>query len=138
MPRYAVRRIADVPRVADGDADDPDWHPLQHHLGLKAFGANVFVAREAGQALVEEHDESASGHEELYVVLAGEAEFTLDGERTTASAQCVVAVLEPSVVRRAVARVAGTMLLALGAPVEGRFHTTWRSSHFDDVPRVST
>jgi hypothetical protein len=136
MARYAVRRIDEIPRVTDGSPDDPDWHPLQHVLGLDAFGANVFVARERGQTLVEEHDESESGHQELYVVLAGEAEFTLDGERTTAVAQSVVAVPDPSVVRRAVAREAGTTLLALGAPVDGRFQTTWRSSHFDDVPRI--
>jgi len=136
MARYAVRRIDELPRVTDGGPDDPDWRPLQHHLGLEAFGANVFVAREAGQVLVEEHDESASGHQEIYVVLAGEAEFVLDGESEVAAAQTVVAVTEPSVVRRATAREAGTTVLTVGAPVEGPFRTTWRSSHFDDVPRL--
>ena len=134
--RYAVRRIDEIPRVTDGGPHDPDWHPVQHHLGLEAFGANVFVAREAGQELVAEHDESASGHQEFYVVVAGEVEFTLDGHTETVPAQAVVSVTEPSVVRRAVALQADTMLLAVSAPVEGRFRTTWRASHFDDVPQL--
>jgi quercetin dioxygenase-like cupin family protein len=69
-------------------------------------------------------------------VLAGEAEFALDGHAETVPAQAVVSVTEPSVVRRAVALKAGTMLLAVSAPVESRFRTTWRASHFDDVTRL--
>ena len=76
-----IKKLTDVPRVTDGDADDPDWHPVTHHFGLTAFGLNAFVAREAGQELIGEHDETGSGQEEVYVVLDGVARFWLDGCR---------------------------------------------------------
>jgi AraC-like ligand binding domain len=135
MARWAARTISEVPNVTDGDADDPDWHPLQHFFGLTAFGANVFVARREGQTLVEEHDERRSGQEELYLVLDGEADFELDGERVHAARGTVVAVPDPSVRRSAVARSAGTTLFAVGSR-PGAFATTWRESHFADLPRA--
>jgi hypothetical protein len=136
MAGWAVKRIAEVPRVTDGGPGDPDWHPLQHHFGLTAFGANVFVAREPGQELIGEHDERESGQEELYLVLSGEAEFTLDSEPVAASEGTVVAVRDPRVTRRATALAAGTTLLALGAPQRARFESTWRAAHFAGVPLI--
>lgn len=136
MPGWAAKRISEVPLVPDGEPSDPDWHPLQHHLGFTAFGANVFVAREPGQELLGEHDERASGQEELYLVLRGEAEFTLDGETVSAPEGTVVAVTGPDVARGATAVVAGTAVLAIGASPVGPFASTWRASHFRDVPLV--
>ena len=127
-------KIGDVPTVR-GEADDPAWHPLQHHFGLTAFGANVFVAREDGQTLVEEHDETTSRQEELYVVLEGDATFELDGKRVAAPQGTAVAVIEPAVRRKAVARSAGTALLVVGV-CPGAFETTWRQTHFADIPRA--
>ena len=134
MPGWAAKRIEDVPLVPERELSDPDWYPLQHHLGLTAFGANVFVGREPGQELVGEHDERASGQQELYLVLAGEAEFTLDGDTVPASEGTVVAVTDPAVTRRAAAVVAGTAVLAVGASPTEPFASTWRASHFRDVP----
>jgi mannose-6-phosphate isomerase-like protein (cupin superfamily) len=133
MARWAVRELQDIPTVPT-EPDGPGWHPLQHYFGLSAFGANVFVARRDDQTLVEVHDEGSSGQEELYLVLEGEVAFELDGERIVATRGTAVAVPEPGVRRRAVARTAGTALLALGAQ-PGSFETTWRASHFRDVPR---
>jgi uncharacterized cupin superfamily protein len=135
MASWATRAIDEVPVVTDTDDEDPIWHPLQHFFGLSAFGANVFVARHVGQTLVEEHDERASGQEELYLVLDGEAEFELDGEHVRAPRGTAVAVSEPAVRRHAVARSAGTALLAVGA-APGSFATTWQTSHFTDLPRA--
>ena len=134
MPRWIVRSIDDVPTVPGG-ADDPIWHPLQHYFGLSAFGANVFVAREDGQTLVDEHDEIGSGQEELYLVLEGRATFELDGEAVAAERGTAVAVTEPAVRRSAFAEAAGTALLVVGVR-PGSFETTWRESHFVDVPRA--
>jgi hypothetical protein len=39
------------------------------------------------------------------------------------------------VTRRAVACAPGTMLLAIGAG-QGPFSSTWRESHFENVPRA--
>lgn len=130
-----MRSLREIPLVADGEPDDPDWHPLQYFFGLTAFGANVFVARTEGQTLVEEHDERASGQEELYLVFEGEAEFELDGEEVRVASGAVVAVPEPSVRRRAVACSPGTTLLVIGA-APGCFTTTWRASHFAGLPRA--
>ena len=135
MARWAARNLSEIPKVTDGGPDDPDWHPLQHFFGLTAFGANVFVAKRADETLVEEHDERASGQQELYLVLEGEADFELDGEHVRAIRGTVVAVPDPSVKRRAVARSAGAALLAVGSR-PGSFATTWSESHFTGVPRV--
>ncbi len=131
-----VRRIVDVPRVTDGAADDPDWHPLQHHFGLTAFGLNAFVAREEGQELVGEHDETDSGQEEVYVVTVGTARFWVNGWEHDVPAGSVVALPDPAVTRRAIALEPGTTVLAIGAPARESFPSTWRESHFENVARA--
>lgn len=134
MARWTVSRITSIPRVADGDADDPTWYPLQHALGIDAFGANVFVATHADQTLVEEHDERASGQQELYVILDGEAVFELDGEHARLEKGAALAVGDPSVRRTARAVTPGTALLIIGAGDEP-FRSTWNPAHFRDIPR---
>ena len=52
------------------------FEPIRRRLGVRAFGVNAYTAREAGDQLIESHDETGSGsghHEELYVVVAGRA-----------------------------------------------------------------
>jgi hypothetical protein len=131
--RYAVRRLDEVPTVPGADLR---WHPLQHHFRLSAFGANVFVAESAGDQLIAEHDEIASGQEELYVVLRGAVRFLLDGEEFTSQALSVVAVTDPSVRRAARAAERGATLLALGAERCDEFRSTWRSTWFAEVPQA--
>jgi hypothetical protein len=133
---WAISEIGDIPQVPGGEAEDPDWYPLQHFFGLTTFGANVFRAVNGHETLVAEHDESSSGQQELYLVLEGEAEFELAGERIRAARGTAIAVTDPSVSRRAVACVPGTALLAVGAG-EGPFNSTWRKSHFEKVPRAA-
>ena len=135
MPGWAAFRLEELPRVAAAQGA-PDWYPLQHAFGLTAFGANAFVAARAGDELVGEHDERESGQEELYVVVAGSARFTLAAETIEAPAVTVVAVRDPSVPRSAVALEPRTILLALGGRPRDDFRSTWRSQHFDDVPRL--
>jgi mannose-6-phosphate isomerase-like protein (cupin superfamily) len=132
---WDARPLADIP-LAHADEPDPEWRPLQHFFRLSAFGANAFTAREAGAVLVEEHDETASGQEELYVVVSGSAAFVVDGERVDAPAVTVVAVRDAAVRRAATAAEPETTLLALGAPARERFESTWHDSHFEGVPRT--
>ena len=116
--RFLVRRLSEIPAVPDPGEGEPDWKPLRHYFGLRTFAVNVFVARAANDLLVVEHDETSkdsAGHEELYVVLSGEASFTLDGESLDVSAGTFVAVPDPGVRRAARAKTAGTTLLAIGA-----------------------
>jgi quercetin dioxygenase-like cupin family protein len=132
---YWVKRLDEVPLVPTDDPDDFDWYPLQHHFGLGAFGVNAFGG-DAGIQLVAEHDERESGQEELYVVVRGSARFTLNGEEHDAAAVSVVAVPDASVARAAIAIEDRTLLLVVGAPSDAGFATTWRSTHFEQVPRA--
>ena len=90
------------------------WTPLRKHFGITAFGINAYTATEAGQDVVEEHDEARLGHEELYVVLAGRATFVLDGDEVEIPAGSAVFLRDPTVKRYARAEEAGTTVLALG------------------------
>jgi len=132
---YWVKRLDEVPLVPTDDPDDFDWYPIQHHLRLGAFGVNAFGG-DAGTMLVAEHDERESEQEELYVVIQGTARFTLDGAPADASAVSLVALPDPAVRRGAVAVEDGTLVLAIGAPADSGFATTWRKEHFEQVPRA--
>jgi tetratricopeptide (TPR) repeat protein len=121
MPQGArVIRIDDVESlpVLDGELH---WHPLRHTLGIRAFGINAYTAASAGDLVVEEHTEESLGHEEVYVVLAGRATFTLDGEEFDAPAGTVVHLADPKVRRVARAAQDGTRVLAVGGPVGEAF-----------------
>jgi hypothetical protein len=93
------------------------WHPVRGALGTRIVGMGGYTADHAGQVVIEGHTESRDGlnHEEVYLVMRGRATFTLDGREVDAPAGTFVAVLDPSVHRRAVAVEANTAVLALGA-----------------------
>jgi uncharacterized cupin superfamily protein len=129
-----VSAITDLPPVSDGEPGDSVWYPLQHALGVEAFGANVFVAQHAEQILVEEHDERASGQQELYLLLEGSALFELDGEEVRLGRGDALAVTDPTVRRRARALANGATLLVVGS-ANGPFASTWKPDHFADIPR---
>ena len=129
-----MREIAEIPAVSDGGPDDPAWYPVQHALGIDTFGANLFVATHAAQTLVEEHDETNSGQQELYVVLEGEVAFLLDDEEALLGRGTAVAVTDPAVRRSAKALSLGATLLIVGAGYEP-FNSTWNPEHFTGIPR---
>jgi quercetin dioxygenase-like cupin family protein len=91
------------------------WHPIRSRLGIEAFGTNAYTAAEVGGEVVEEHTESSLGHEEIYVVIAGHARFTLDDEEVDAPTGTIVHLPDPPVKRSAVALEPGTTMLAVGA-----------------------
>jgi tetratricopeptide (TPR) repeat protein len=107
---YAVARLEEIDEISDGR--EP-WRPIRHHFGITSFGVNAWTAAEAGDRIINEHDESDDGNEELYVVTQGHAVFELDGERRDAPAGTFVYV-RPSVTRTAFAEEPGTTILALG------------------------
>ncbi len=93
------------------------WKPLRRPLGVMAFGVNAYWAENAGDELIETHDElgaAAGRHEELYVVIGGAARFTVDGEEIEAPSGTVVFIRDPSVKRGAVATEPGSTALAVG------------------------
>jgi len=97
------------------------WRPLRRTLDIGAFGINAYVAPNAGDDVVEEHTETSLGHEEVYVVLAGRATFTLDEETLDAPAGTLVFVRDVTVKRHARAEEPGTSVLAIGGPREGAY-----------------
>ena len=109
---YAVSLLTQVPTVPD---DDPvEWKPIRHHFGIEAFGVNAFVASSEGELVIEDHDEVGPEHEELYLVTAGHALFTVGDEEVDAPAGTLVFVRDPSTRRLATAREPGTTVLAVG------------------------
>src|SRR5438067_2940039 len=114
-PGARVIRIDDVESlpVLDGELH---WHPLRHTLGIRAFGMNAYTAANAGDLVVEDHNEESLGQAEVYVVLAGRATFTLGGEEFDAPAGTVVHLSDPKVQRVARAAEDGTRVLAVGGP----------------------
>ena len=92
------------------------WRPVRRTLDIGAFGINAYVAPNAGNDVVEEHTETSLGHEEVYLVLAGRATFTLDGDTLDAPAGTLVFLRDPAVKRHARAEEAGTTVLAVGGP----------------------
>ncbi len=93
-----------------------NWRPVRRALGITGFGINGYSA-DRGQQLIEEHDETGGGagrHQELYVVLAGHARFTIDGEEIDAPQGTLVYVPELSSRRAAIATADATTVLVIG------------------------
>ena len=112
--RYAVVKLDElVPYETEGQAR---WHTIRRALDIKAFGMNAWTATEDGQQVIGEHAEADGGeeHEEVYVVVSGNATFTLDGETFDAPAGTIVHVPDPAVKRGAVGT-RDTTILAVGA-----------------------
>ena len=109
-----ITRIQDIPAITAGGVG---YRLVRRELGIEAFGVNAFTA-DAGVQLIEEHDEaSGSGagrHQELYVVIAGHARFTIDGAAHDAPAGTLVFIPDPKSRRTATAVEDGTMALAVG------------------------
>lgn len=104
-----MAEILDIATIRQGNG----WSPIRRELDVQAFGINAWSGDD-GATLVGEHDEQASGHEELYIVFAGSAVFTVDGEDTNASTGTVVFVRDPASKRKAVAAEDGTTIVSVG------------------------
>jgi hypothetical protein len=124
--------VTDIDTVESFGGENPSengaWKPLRASLGIEAFGVNAFVARESGARVIEDHTEEGSGHQELYVVLAGKARFELGEEKIEAPAGTLVFVSDPAVKRTAFALEPDTSVLAVGAPAG----TVFTPSSWDD------
>jgi uncharacterized cupin superfamily protein len=90
------------------------WKPVRKALGVTAFGINAYAAANAGDDVVEDHTEEQLGHEEIYVVVAGHATFTVDGEEVDAPAGTLVYLDDVGQRRSAVANEPNTTVLAIG------------------------
>ena len=98
---------------------------VRRELDLEAFSLRLHRADRDDVELIAEHDQTEPAydfHEDVFVVTAGHAVFTVDGEGIDAPAGTVVFVREPSVRRSARAKTAGTTVLTAG----GRRGEPWR------------
>jgi tetratricopeptide (TPR) repeat protein len=90
------------------------WHPVRLRLGIEAFGMNVYTAEAVGKQIVEEHDETSLGHQEVYTVIRGRVTFTIGGETVDGPAGTIVFIRDPTVKRVAVAETEDALVLAVG------------------------
>jgi len=74
----------------------------------------------AGFADYPEHDHAADRQEEVYVVLAGSADFTVGGEAVKAPAGTLMRV-EPGTMRTLVPGADGVRILAIGRAADGDY-----------------
>ena len=109
MSGYTVAHLDEIDEITDGRCP---WRPIRHHLGIMSFGVNAWTAREAGDRIINEHDE-ADDNEELYIVQRGRATFDFDGERLDAPTGTLV-FARPGIKRTAFAEEPGTTIIALG------------------------
>lgn len=116
---HRTARVARLDELDDIEVAGVHYRPVRRRLGIRAFGANAFTAHDPGEQLIEPHDETgtgAGGHEELYVVLAGHAQFEVDGETIDAPAGTLVFVPELQSRREARSVKADTTVLVVGGP----------------------
>jgi len=131
MSDYAAAQIDEIDEIHDGRCP---YRPVRFHFGVTSFGINAFTGREAGDRLINEHDESQEHdlQEELYLVQRGRARFELDGERLDAPAGTFV-FARPNVKRTAFAEEPGTTIVAIGGTpgkaYEARGGELWMPLH---------
>jgi hypothetical protein len=111
------------------------WKPIRKPLGVTAFGINAYTAGAAGDEVVEDHTETQNGHEEIYAVITGHATFTVDGEEVDAPAGTLVYLDDPAQRRHAVAKEAGTTVLAIGG-VPGTHESSAWEYFFPALPAM--
>src|SRR5215211_1649595 len=112
---FTAIRVSDIEAIPVNET--LVWRPVRRTLGVTAFGVNAYTAANAGDEIVEDHDErgtGAGGHEELYVVVTGHVRFEVAGEEVDAPAGTLVFVRDPSARRGARALEPGSTVLAFG------------------------
>src|SRR3954452_1175120 len=111
------------------------WKPVRKTLGVTAFGINAYTAAKAGDEVVEEHSEETLGHEEIYFVHTGHAVFTVDGEEVDAPAGTMVFLDDVKQRRQAIAKEAGTTVIAIGG-VPGKHESSVWEYFFPAMPAL--
>ena len=107
---YEITRLGEIERSGNRS----EWIPIRRSLDIASFGVNAWTGEE-GARLIPEHEESSTGHEELYLVLDGHATFTVAGDTIDAPAGTLVFARDPAVNRGAVAAAGGATILSIGA-----------------------
>ena len=115
MSAYRLTRVDDLDRVP---LEAGIWRPIRRTLGMTSVAINAYTGAAAGDPVIEPHDETsagAGGHEELYLVVSGEAEFTIDDEAVAAPAGTMI-LIDVGTRRAATAKADETTVLVIGGP----------------------
>lgn len=107
MSGYTIVSIDELAAIHDGAIK-----LAGAELGVESFGLQV-LDLPAGFAEYPEHDHSADGQEEVYVLLRGSAQFQIDGDRTSATDGQIVRI-PPSARRKLTPGPNGARILAIG------------------------
>jgi hypothetical protein len=122
----AVAHLDEIDELADAGCH---YRPIRHHLGITAFGVTAWTARQAGERVINAHDQDdPTADEELFLVVSGHAVFEVDGDRVDAPAGTLV-FAPPRTKRTAYATEGGTTIIAMegtpGRPFEARGWELW-------------
>jgi hypothetical protein len=104
---WSTARLEEIERIGN-------WAQVRGHFGIQAFGVNAWYGDEPGAEVISDHDEVPSGHEELYLVIAGHAAFTVNGQDIDAPEGTIVFVRDPAARRGAKAVEPGTVVFTAG------------------------
>jgi len=97
---------------------------------MQAFGVNAWRGG-PGDEVIKRHDESDSGHEELYIVLSGRATFTVGGDDVDAPAGMCICIQNAGLERIAVAQEPNTVVLSLGNKPGGAYEGGWDTGYLE-------
>ena len=111
---HAIVDIADTEGVGPGGA----MRRVRAELGVSAFGINQFDLPPGAEG--REHDETGSGQEEVYVVIAGGGVLRVGGQEIELRPGRFVLV-SPEETRVPVAGPDGLSCVVVGAPADGRY-----------------
>ncbi len=121
---YDVVAVDDLDRIPVDKG--LEWRPIRRRFGIRAFGMNAYTSADVGDWVVEKHTESSLGHEEVYVVIAGRARFTIGDDTFDAPTGTIVHIGDTALERLAVAEEPGTTVLAVGGkPGEAFTPSSW-------------
>jgi quercetin dioxygenase-like cupin family protein len=112
---YRVVDVDDIPYLWE------TFKPVRHHLGATAFGFTQ-IDFPPGKVGVE-HDETASGQEEVYLALAGSGTLDVEGETLELKPGRYILV-PPEAKRRPSAGPEGISFLVIGG-VPGGVYEPW-------------
>jgi hypothetical protein len=106
---YSVVNVEDIEGSGPGGA----VHFVRRELGVEAFGINWFEL--APNVEGRQHDETASGQEEVNVVIRGGGHWRIDGEDVPARVGTFFR-FDPDTVRCPISGPDGMTFVAVGAP----------------------
>jgi mannose-6-phosphate isomerase-like protein (cupin superfamily) len=105
---YDVVNVADLEGAGPGGA----VRFVRRELGVEAFGINWYEIPPNAEG--REHDESASGQEEVNVIVRGTGVYRIDGEEVPFTAGMIFR-FDPETTRQPVAGPDGFAMVAVGA-----------------------